>query len=442
MRPLPWIATTAAWVLLACPAAHAADWLQWRGPEMNGSADEEKNLPVSFSRTENLAWAAPLPGPGGSTPIVVGDRIFLTSHDKRGADLLGMCLRATDGTVLWSKPLSKGKPGPGGAIAACSPASDGKKVFFLFGTGDLAAVDLDGKPLWTRQLATDYGPFAIRFGYSASPLLLKGRLYIPLLRTEEAYPFTPGATDSPVKGPLKSLVLCLDAETGKTVWQQVRDTDATKDSRDTYITPMAVEAKGRTEIVICGGEFMTAHDAATGQELWRWEYTKKREIWQRIVSSPVIVDGLILSCQAFGQAMFALRPGASGTVAHDDVAWQWQGPAADVCSPLAYRGSLYVLSGDKLGKFITCLDPKTGKVKWSSKFDAAGPWRASPTGADGKIFCISEGGDYVVLAAGDKFEELFRCSLKGGPCHSTVVVAGGRILIRTAGELLCVRKAQ
>ena len=438
MRPCRKIIVLLA-ATLAPAAATAGDWPQWRGPNFNGSTDET-NLPTSFSRTSNLAWAVPLPGPAGSTPIVLGKRIFLTSKRSRRDDLMAMCLSATDGKVLWSKTLSHGKPATRiGAIASCSPAGDAKRVYFLFGSGDLAAVDIEGKVLWTRSLGKDYGPFAIRFGYSASPLLREGRLYIPLLRTEKPWPYNVGAKGThPI--PLESLVLCLDAGSGKTIWRHVRHTDAKKDSRDTYITPIAVEAAGRTEIVICGGEFVTAHHAETGKELWRWEYTKTREIWQRIVSSPVIADALVLTCQAHGRGMFALRPGGSGLIPHDSYAWKWPGEAADVCSPLVYRGSAYVIAGDKRGKVITCLDPKTGKVKWQSKFPGAGPWRASPTGADGKIYCISEGGDYVVLAAGDKFKELFRTSLKARPCRSTIVAAQGCLLIRTAKELICLRK--
>ena len=438
MKTLQSAVRALAWLLLAGATASAGDWPQWRGPHLNGSSDE-RNLPVRFSRTENLAWSAPMPGTCGSTPIVVGERVFLASTKSRGDDLLGLCVSLKDGQVLWSKPLGRGRTSRSAEIAACSPASDGRCVYFLFGTGELAATDLEGNVRWSRDLAKDYGCFAIRFGYSASPLLRKGRLYVPLLRTEKPWPYNPGAK-RPQELPLKSLVLCLDAATGKTIWKQQRDTDAKADSRDTYITPMAVDAAGRTEIIICGGEFMTAHDADTGKELWRWEYTKKREIWQRIVSTPVIVGGLILHCQAFGQAMFALRPGGSGVLPHDAHAWKWDGPAADVCSPLVYRGSVYVLSGDKRGKVITCLEPKTGKVKWQSKLAGAGPWRASPTGADGRIYCISEGGDVVVLAAGNKFEELHRCSLKARPCRSTIVAAGGSLLIRTAKELLCLRK--
>jgi outer membrane protein assembly factor BamB len=394
---------------------------------------------VSVTKPENVAWKTPLPGASGATPIVLGERIFLVSKKLRSTDLLALSVRLGDGQVLWSRQLSRGKAPPRGAIASCSPASDGERVYFLFGTGDLAALDLDGKPQWSRSLGKDYGSFAIRFGYSASPLLRKGRLYIPLLRTEKPWPYSPGAKQ-PQKLPLASLVLCLDAKTGRTIWKHQRDTDAEKDSRDTYITPMAVEAAGRTEIVICGGEFVTGHDADSGKELWRWEYTKRREIWQRIVGSPVIVDGLILTNQAHGRGMFALRPGGSGLIPHDKYAWKFGGAAADVCTPLIYRGLAYVVAADKKGKAMTCLDAKTGEVKWRSKFDGAGPWRASPTGADGKIYCISEGGDYVVLAAGDKYQELFRTSLKVRPCHSSIVAAHGRVLVRTAKQLICLRK--
>ena len=441
MRPYGKTVALLLTVLLAGAGAAADDWLQWRGPHLNGSADET-NLPTSFSKIENVAWRAALPGASGATPIVVGKRIFLASMRRGRDDLLGMCVSATDGKILWRKTLSHGKPAAGrGAIASCSPASDGKSVYFLFGSGDLAALDLEGKILWTRSLAKDYGPFAVRYGYSSSPLLRKGRLYIPLLRTEKPWPYTVGAK-GPHKLPLPSLVLCLDAATGKTIWRHVRDTDAIKDCRDTYITPMAVEVKGRTELVICGGEYVTAHDVATGKELWRWEYTKTRKIWQRIVASPVIVDGLILASQSLGRGMFALRAGGSGIIPHKDYVWKWEGGAPDVCTPLVYRGNVYVIAGDmsRKKKVLTCMDPKTGKIKWQSKFVGTGPWRASATGADGKIYCISERGTYVVLAAGDEYKELFRTSLKAAPCRSTIVAANGSLLIRTAKELICLRK--
>lgn len=424
------LGTLAAW-------APAGDWPQWRGPRLNGSTDET-NLPVEFSKTENIAWMTPLPGGSGATPIVIGERIFLVSAHRRTDDLIAMCISATDGKVLWEKTLSRGRIGDGrGEIAACSPVSDGKSVWFLFGSGLLTKTDLDGNILWQRDLVKDYGCLAIKFGYSASPLLHAGKLYLPLLRREKPYAYSPGA-DVPYTGDLVSLVLCHDAATGQKLWAQRRDTDAVDESRETYITPMPVEAAGRTEIIICGGQFVTAHDANSGKELWRWEYTKKREIWQRIVANPVVGFGLIFTCQANSQGVYALRPGGSGIIPHDKYAWVWDANGSDVCTPLLYGENLYVLDGDK--KVMTCLAARTGKIKWSGQLEAKGPFRASPTGADGKIYCISEGGDYVVLAAGDEFKELFRFSTKAQPCRSTIVATNGSLYLRIFGLLICVRK--
>jgi outer membrane protein assembly factor BamB len=424
-------------IIFSAGLANAGDWAQWRGPELNGSTDET-NLPTDITKPENTAWKVTLPGAAGSTPIVIGDKIFLTSRKTEGEDLLGMCVSLKDGKTIWSKVMSSGKPSPR-AIASCSPASDGKTVYFLFGTGDLHATDLDGKILWSRKLAKDYGPFAVRFGYSASPLLRKGRLYIPLLRTMEGWKYTQGMKEWGKK-PLKSLILCLDAEKGKTLWTMERHTDAKLDCRDTYITPMVVDVKGGAELIMCGGEYVTGHNIDTGKELWRWEFTKTREVYQRIVACPVIVDGLVIINQALGRGTFALKPGGKGKIKHEDYVWKWSEKAsADVCSPLVYKGSLYILP-DRGKKVISCLDPKTGKVKWQHEFKGKGPWRASPTGADGKIYCVSKGGTYVVLEAGDKFKELHRSSLDAKVCFSTIVAAHGKLLIRTDKELICLQK--
>lgn len=429
----------AAFCVLFAAAAPtlAGDWPQWRGPNLDGSADEP-NVPVECSETKNVAWRATMPGPSGATPIVVGERVFVVSAHRRTDSLIAMCLGARDGKELWEKTLARGRAGQRrGEVAACSPVSDGQSVWFLFGTGAMIRTDLEGKVLWQRDLVKDYGCLAIKFGYSASPLLLKGRLYLPLLRREKPYADSPGAR-LPRRGDLVSYVLCYDARTGKKLWAHRRDTDAVDESRETYATIMPIESGGRTELIVSGGEYVTGHDAETGKELWRWEYGAKREIWQRIIASPVTGCGLVFACRARGEELHALKPGKSGKVSHDQCAWRWLDGGSDVCTPLVYGENLYLLDGDE--KKLTCFEARTGKIKGQATLKAKGPFRASPTGTAGRIYCISEGGDYIVLSAADEPKELYRFATGSSPCRSSIVAAHGSLYLRLADSLWCLRK--
>ena len=426
------------WTFLAAAAARAGDWPQWRGPHLDGSSDET-NLPERFSRTENLAWRASLPGTSGATPIVLGERIFVSSVAAGGRDLVGLCLRLSDGRVLWRKRLGRARPRvPRSDHASTSPVADARRVVFTYGTGEIVAVDLDGKELWRRHLTKEYGCLAIMFGFSSSPLLYEGRLFVPVLRREKPYPYNLGAK-LPRTGELDSLLLGIDPATGKTLFRHVRQTDAVDESREAYTTPMPCEASGRKAVVVNGGTYVTAHDPASGRELWRWRYDiPRRPTQQRVIPSVVVGEGLIFAPQARGEATIALKPGGSGRLPRDSGVWRFGEMTCDASTQLVYRGRLYALDGDE--KVITCLRPQTGKVVWQERIGGTGPYRASPTGADGKIYCFSEGGDVVVLAAGDRFRELSRLSLKSRPCRSSIVAAGGGLLIRTADELLCLRR--
>lgn len=419
-------------LLLGWVQARAGDWPQWRGPYGNGSA-EEVRLPHSWSPTENTRWTAPLPGPAAATPVVAGNRVFVSTTVSGSKDLLALCYRLADGSLLWKQKASVAEvTPPSNTMASPSPVTDGQRVFFLYGTGDLAAFSAEGKPLWTRHLAEEYGRFSLNYGYSSSPLLHRGRLYIQVLRRERPYPWSGEGT-----WPTDSFLLALDASTGKTLWKHVRKTEAIQESQDAYTTPALYQVGRRVQIVVAGADVVTAHDPATGAEVWRIAYNPQRRPNWRLVPSPVPGNGVVyVVAPRAGSPLFAIPADRTGTIPWSDVAWVFERDTPDVCTPLLYRGRLYVLADGQ--RVISCLDPRSGQVIWQGPLERGAIYRASPTGADGKIYCISEAGDVTVLRAGDQFEVLSRFSMGEKPVQSTIVAAGGCLLVRTAQRLHCI----
>ena len=162
---------------------HAAHWPQWRGPEFNGSSPES-GLPAAWSKAENVVWAAPLPGPSGATPVIWGDHIFVSTPDAQ-KNLKLICLNRRDGTLRWEKLVAVGDKNKGrNNMTAPSPVTDGKTVFVLYGTADMAAFDFQGKELWQRNLGKEYGKFSIMWIYGSSPLLHQGKLYVQVLQRD------------------------------------------------------------------------------------------------------------------------------------------------------------------------------------------------------------------------------------------------------------------
>ena len=433
---LPRARTIAAVLFAGTALASAANWPQWRGPHLQGWTDES-GLPVRWSKTENVAWVTPMPGLSAATPIVWGDRVFVSSVDKANRDLLALCLDVRTGKERWRYVIGQDRPtGGGNNMASPSAVTDGTSVWFYTGTGRLFAFTLDGRELWRRDLGKDHGAFTLKYGYSSSPLLYQDRLYIPVLQAKDPNAYR----DTGRTGELPSFLLAIDPATGKELWKQVRPTDAVKDSRDAYITPMPCKVAGRTDIVLVGGEYVTGHDAATGEERWRWEFTPHGRVGrQRVVSSAVVGDGLIYAVRSRGRSLHALRAGGKGRLGDDAVAWSASRDLPDVPTPLLWHGRLYVLSGNR--KVMTCFEPKTGEVKWRGKLKARAVFRASPTGADGKVYCISKAGDVVVLAEGDAFKVLAEFSIGGRDTKSSIAVAGGRLFVRTGQNLYCVAKS-
>jgi outer membrane protein assembly factor BamB len=419
-------------LLLSGGRSFAGDWPHWRGPFLNGSSDE-KNLPSFCGRKENVIWVSPLPGPSAATPIICRGRVFVSSTKKGSDELLAVCFDARSGKELWRKKLgASSRDVRRNTLATPSPVTDGKHVYFMYGSGELAGLDYDGNVIWSRNIETEYGNISIKYGYSSSPLLYKDKLYILIHRRNKSY-------GSPESSTLDSFILAVDPKTGKNIWKQPRKTDALDESLDSYSSPILNQSGGRDEIIVIGGDYVTANDPATGKELWRYGYAERKSERWRNVSSPVMGEKLIFGVRPRGgNGLFALRSGG-GIHSDDRIAWVFDGPTPDACTPLYYKGNLYVLDG-KSRRVLTCLDAKTGRQKWQGKLGGSGgPWYASVTAGDDKLYCISEASEAVVLAAGgEEFKILSRIDMGDKPVQASIAIADGRLYIRTASKLTCV----
>jgi outer membrane protein assembly factor BamB len=418
--------------------AAAADWPQWRGPDLSG-ASPDTGFAKTWNATDGVRWKTPLPGFSGATPVVSGDRVFVSSPNP-DKDLLLLCIHRKDGKILWQKVLStgdttKGKTSPN--MASPSPVTDGKTVYVLYGTGDFVALDFDGNILWQRNLATEFGRFSLMWLYGSSPLLLEGRLYLQVLQRDPVPPDYTHALDGKLER--ESFLLCIDAATGKTVWRAVRPTDAGRESQESYATPMPLLANGRRELIIIGGDFLTAHELDTGVELWRaGGFNPKKGEWMRIVPSPVVYKDVAIASGPKRVPVIGVRTGGKGDVTESRTLWKFEEYPPDVCTPVLYKDLLHVLDGDK--QMLTALHPETGEKKWQVPLGVRENFKASPTAADGRIYCISERGTVVVVDALSG-QVAHTAEMGGGsPTRSSVVLTQGDILLRTAEELICIGK--
>jgi outer membrane protein assembly factor BamB len=421
--------------LLISVPSRAENWPQWRGPYFNGSTTE-KGLPAQWSEAENVAWVAPLPGQSSATPVVWDDCVFISSPDEQ-QNLLLFCLDRKTGGVRWQKVVA-GKDRQVGRnnMASPSPVTDGKEVFILFVTGDLAAFDFSGQELWKRDLGKEHGRFANMWIYGSSPMLYRGKLYVQVLQhNPRPDSYTHALDDKPER---ESFLLCLDPQTGTNLWRHVRPTDAVEESQEAYSTPIPYAGKQGEEILVVGGDYATAHSPDTGAELWRCGGLNVRhEHFWRIVPSAVVADGMIIACGPKRDPVLGIKDGGRELVTETHIAWRFNESASDCVTPLCYLQKLLVLDGDR--QVITCLEPQTGAKKWQGNLGVRDIFRASPTGADGKIYCLSENGTAVVLDAGNEFKILSTIRMGEAPVRSSIAVAHGELFIRTAQNLYCIR---
>lgn len=427
------VLTTAASVARAGDAK--SQWQQWRGPYFNGSSDA-KHLPDKLDASTQL-WSTALPGPSAGTPVVCNDRVFVSVLDKSSKKLLAMCLGRADGRILWSKEVGEGAyKNERNNLASPSPVCDENTVWFFYGTGDLVAFDHAGNEKWARSITKEHGPFYYQWIYGSSPTLYDGKLYIQVLH-RDVPAHGPKTSDEPAP----SYLLAIDPNTGKDLWKHIRPEEAVAESKESYGTPIPFELNGNKMLLLVGGDCVTAHDAGDGKEIWRWGTwnTKKIPHW-RMVPSVVVAGGLVIACAPKQEPVFAIRPDGSGDVSGTHLAWSTREFSSDVCVPLFYKEKLYVLNGDG-PKTLYRVEPSTGKVEASVKLGGGDVFRASPTAADGKIYCMNEAGEvWVIKDAGDKLEIAAKADLGEGSStatRSSIALGNGQIFVRTADKLLC-----
>jgi outer membrane protein assembly factor BamB len=411
------------------------------------------NLPATWSPTENIVWKAPLPSWGAGTPAIWGERVFVTSPTEAGSEpaaaapqpgprrrggfgggfgrspggpkLLLICISKKDGKQLWARELDEGNQlWRKQNSASPSPVTDGRHVWVVTGTGAVNAFDMAGKRVWQRHLQREFGKFGLNWGYASSPLLYQGKLIVQVL-----HGFT---TTEP------SYVVAFDARTGKTLWREVRRTDAVRESPDAYTTPTLLEGGGPAQIIISGGDYVTGHDPNTGKEIWRAAgLNPQRRANYRIVASPLVADGLIYA-PSRKTPLLALRPGGTGDVTNSHLAWKWDGLGApDVPTPVCDGRYFYMVEDNGM---VTCLNAKTGKLVWGPERTAQGIVSASPLLADGKLYITNESGVTTVLAAGPQFKVLATNTLEDGYTLASLAVSGSQLFLRSGEHLYCIGK--
>ncbi len=395
----------------------AANWANWRGPDGLGVSPEH-GFPVAWSKTNHVAWSRELPGKGASSPITFGDRLYVTTQTPD----LGLHLLALDrrtGATLWDTLVGQGKARAHQLhnMATPTPVTDGELVWVLFGTGDFACVKADGKILWQRQIAKEYGAYNANHGYGSSPMLLDGRVYVPWMH----------------QGP--SYLLAVDGKTGKNAWKQDRSFSAREEGKDSYSSAVFVRTGNRTDVVLEGAEAMNAYDPATGQQRWIVKGLEASHPYGRTIAGVTAGEGLIVAVtsgfQNRGQTV-AYRAGGEGDVTQSHRAWVFSKFSPDCPTPVIHEGLLFCIRDDGMA---SCVDLKTGETHWQERLFTENV-KVSPVAADGRIYFTSGQANCVVVKAAAKFEVLARNEWNEETL-STPALSDGRIYLRTFHGLAC-----
>lgn len=402
------------WAMLLTHPLHGENWTRFRGPNGQGISSE-KGLPTNWSADENIAWKTPIPGDGWSSPIVFGNRIFLTTATDDGASCRILCVNRDDGNVAWNTEVHRQKPGPKrrqNSYATPTPVTDGKRVYAVFYDGTVVAVDFTGKLVWKNS---DVDFFSLH-GLGASPVLVQNQLVMPFdgsSRSENRLGW---------KIPWdKAVVLALDTATGKVRWKGKRG-----ESRVGHVTPILVE--GERQLVTAGGDRVQGFDVVTGERVWSI-YSQG----EGVTPSPVLGNGLVYTSSGFEEPTIrAIRLGGKGDITKSHIAWEQKKGVPVLASPLFVAPHLYTITRDNI---LHCLEAANGEIVWQKRLQ--GVHSASPVLVEGRIYILSEDGVTLVLRPGKRYDEIARNDLEER-CLASMAVSQGHFYIRAAQHLYCI----
>ena len=409
-QPICLIILAVLWAGAFSSSARSEDWPAWRGPRGDGISTEE-NVPADWD-VAHATWKTALPGAGHASPIVCGDRIVTATALPEKLDRILLCLDRATGKVLWQETAAHGpleKINPENSYASGTPATDGKRVYAAFMSGDdivVVAHNLtDGKQLWRVKAGTHNGPW----GIGSSPVVFKDKVIL----------------DGDSKGDC-SFLIALARDDGRTLWRIERSHKGMS-----FSTPLIRQMAGRWQLIQCGDRCVSSFDPETGKELWTVDGPS-----QEFVATPFFDDtsGLVFASSSWPERhLLAIRPDGGGNVSQTHVAWRDKKGAPYIPSFVVVNDLL--LSIDS-GGTVFCREAATGKVFWQEKL---GRHHASPLLAGGLVYFINDEGRINVIKPGTKFDRVAQFEL-GEQCYASPAISNGQVFLRGFEHLFCIGK--
>ena len=432
------------WLAVGAVSAQTdlAHWAEWRGPFWNGMA--RGDAPTSWTDAKNIKWKLDIPGRGHSTPVVWGDKIFLTTAiptkpltavveqageqtSRRGPGggaganiehrFEVICVSRKTGKVIWQKTARVATPHEGyhrmyGSFASNAPITDGKHVYAFFGSRGIYCYDLNGKPVWQKDLGVQMR-MRLQFGEGVAPALDGERIILTFDQESDSF------------------VVALDKRTGKEVWRAARD------EKSSWSTPLVIEHAGRRQVIVSATGKVRSYDVQTGKVIWECA-----GLGSNVIPAPVYHNGIVYVMSGHRDPkLMAIRLGKEGDLTGTDaVLWSHTRGIAYTLSPVLHDGKLYVVTDS--GQ-VSCFNIATGEPYYHQvRLPRPYNFKASPVGVNGKLYLASEEGDVIIVKMGEKLEVVATNTLEDQMFIASPIVVEGELFLRSQNRLYCISESK